>query len=263
MNYITSLNQEWIFEALHLYEEGTISFSNINELLSLINGRKRLFRFGAFNSHKIKKVMSIIELLNLKYVVNTSFVNFEVIKETGDKFLNDKGEKTNIFYWIFASRNEKDLLIASEIEYNKDIDSINFYYGYPTCCIKAYMLRSNNNWWNSYIGTYCNRYTNKIAELFQKPTFMNEYFPCSGNCNETINNSLLNKLQLLKILGTFFVESVDKSLSRVYSVDKKIKEIGKFQFIRWSLPTKPNNIFYKTQSKFYLQSLNNKYIIFT
>lgn len=259
----TFLTPEWIYSALKLYEKGVISFSNINDLLALLSNRKKLFRFGTFHSSNIKKLIPVINNLNLQYIVKSHHINYNEVVESGDKFLNDKGNKSGIIYMLFASIHKKDLQIADAIESDNDVDSINYYYGYPKCCIKSYFNRNNNYWWETYLGIFCNHYTNKIAELFNKPTFMNEYFPCSGNCKETIKMAIQNKSVLQELVGPVFIDSIDKSLFRVYSINPKIKDVGKFRWMNKPNSKNEHNIFNTTTDKFNFDLFSNNYIIFT
>jgi hypothetical protein len=133
--------------------------------------------------------------------------------------------------WDDASDNEFVIYIgtesatrkASEIESGEcsSSDTADIY-GYPACCAENYhAIAGGKNWISALIeNSGATRYdyrANKIASLFDPCLSLHQdYFPCSLDCNETLEKCIAAEQSLIQSGWSEFLPLIKKHLSGIY-----------------------------------------------
>jgi hypothetical protein len=192
------MNVRFIEEAKNLVNSlSVIEERHLLELFAVQSGFKNVMRIHMANMEEYQILKSFCERNSLhldhsKFRLKLSWTN-----EIGDRFYEDVPWEDNTadeFIAYITKNDTKSLMRAIMIEVEGSHIEAGLLYGYPECCCKNYEIISNGEEWIDVLsrnskGIFFSPWANKLAYLVYGYTLFPDYFPCSYQCEPTIELS--------------------------------------------------------------------------
>lgn len=193
---------------LQLYEKELIEFKNVVEFLALFSGNKMVMRL-VLTSEQAHEVATALHLYFPEIVLGSSqYVLEEVFRSSQwDSFQERRykavGEDGDVRAHFFGQRQFVELAIEAEDD-KADAFKLGELFGIPRCCARQYheTLNASGEWMPNYIHSsqaissvdaVANRFSSIVG---YQMGFHNDYFPCSFDCEKTLEISRANRGRL-------------------------------------------------------------------
>ena len=193
-----------------MIEKLAITFGSLmkaQEMVLLLQGKKRVVRQG-FYPHELVNVSKYCKENGI-YMVKSPFK--VLLADEGTGLFSNKGiriaekDKRPGMYFVYFSKNEEKVWLASYYETMQDHKGLGKVLGYPSCCVDFFC-----NSFNSRNVNLQHNPTNPWTNLSKraKDAVLLSHFPCSSDCNESVNLareyahalSLVDKVYTRKLL---------------------------------------------------------------
>jgi hypothetical protein len=194
---------------LQLYEKELIEFKNVVEFLALFSGDKKVVRLvlTSEQAHEGATALPLhfpeIDHGSSQYVLEEVFRSsqWDSFHERRYKAVEEDGDVRAHF---FGQRQFVELAIEAEDD-KADAFELGELFGIPTCCARQYheTLNASGEWMQNYLSSsealssvdaVANRFSSIVG---YQMGFHNDYFPCSFDCEKTLEVSRANRERLL------------------------------------------------------------------
>ena len=174
----------------------SIEDRHLLELIAVYDGLKDVMRIHINYHNEYVALKNFGDKYNL-IVGHTPFkLKVDWTNDIGDTFLKSVSwdDNTTEMFVAYISTNAKIINKALTIESDSTNLEAGLLYQYPNCCCINYDNISNGELWSTLLlenskGTYFSPLANKLSYLVYDFCLFPDYFPCSLNCNGTIQLS--------------------------------------------------------------------------
>ena len=178
------------------------------EILFLLEGAKEVVRQG-FYEHELPLVEQFCKEKKLFLVKSP----FKVVLD--DQQYSNSGALVRIdnpqgMYWVYVSKDEKTVLLASYYETTNNHQELGRLLGYPECCIRFFCEHFSSQNKNPEIPS-----TNPFTNLSQRDQdlVLISHFPCAADCKGSITIGQKN-LEMIRRYDQQLAEHYIQSLSK-------------------------------------------------
>ncbi len=204
----------------------SIEDRHILELIAVFDGLKDVMRIHINYHSEYVALKSFGNKYNL-IVGHTPFkLKVDWTNDIGDTFLKSVSweDNTTEMFVAYISSNAKIIDKALTIEVDSTNLEAGLLYQYPDCCCVNYDKISNGELWSTLLlensrGTFFSPWANKLSYLVYDFCLFPDYFPCSLNCNGTIQLSKDYYNLALKYDLEKFAKSQLDSMSGLYLIN--------------------------------------------
>jgi len=194
---------------LQLYEKELIEFKNVVEFLALFSGEKKVVRL-VLTSEQAYEVASALHLHFPEIVHGSSqYVLHEIFRSSQWDSFHERRYKAveedgDVRAHFFGQRQFVELAIEAEDD-KADAFELGELFGIPKCCARQYheTLNASGEWMPNYLSSsqamssvdaVANRFSSIVG---YQMGFHNDYFPCSFDCEKTLEICTANRARLL------------------------------------------------------------------
>jgi hypothetical protein len=217
----------------------SIEDRHLLELIAVYDGLKDVMRIHINFHNEYLALKSFGEKYNL--IVNHTPFKLKVdwTNDIGDTFLKSVSweDNTTEMFVAYISNNAKIINKALTIESDSTNLEAGLLYQYPNCCCINYDKISNGELWSTLLldnskGTFFSPWANKLSYLVYEFCLFPDYFPCSLDCNGTIQLSKeyyelalkydlksFAKLQLEYMSGLYLINEDLIISTKIYNVE--------------------------------------------
>ena len=204
-------NYRAAISALNLFENGLIEFKNVHELLALFSGDKKVVRLVLTRDQAKKVSCAMTQHSPNIYHGSSQYVLREIFASSRwDSFharlFKAAEDGDDLRAHFFGEERYVDSAIEAEDDV-ADAITLGALLGIPSCCAKKYQssLNMSGQWMQSYmqsttpisiVDAAVNRFSSLVG---YQMGFHNDYFPCSVNCEKTLQICFANKERLLQL----------------------------------------------------------------
>ena len=194
---------------LMLYENELIEFKNVVEFLALFTGDKKVVRLVLTDEQAHQVVSALTQYCSDIDHDSSQFVLREVFKSTQwdsfhERHFKAVKEKCDVRAQFFGKRQFVKLAIEAEDD-EADALTLGELFGIPKCCAQTYQkyLNTSGKWMANYLQTpkvisWADAISNRFSSVVgYQMGFHNDYFPCSFDCEQTLQISRANRERLL------------------------------------------------------------------
>jgi hypothetical protein len=204
----------------------SIEDRHLLELIAVFDGLKDVMRIHINYHSEYEALKSFGNKYNL-IVGHTPFkLKVDWTNDIGDTFLKSVTweDNTTEMFVAYISSNAKIIDKALTIEVDSTNLEAGLLYQYPDCCCVNYDKISNGELWSTLLlensrGTFFSPWANKLSYLVYDFCLFPDYFPCSLNCNGTIQLSKDYYNLALKYDLEKFAKSQLDSMSGLYLIN--------------------------------------------
>lgn len=204
----------------------SIEDRHLLELIAVFDGLKDVMRIHINYHSEYEALKSFGNKYNL-IVGHTPFkLKIDWTNDIGDTFLKSVSweDNTTEMFVAYISSNAKIIDKALTIEVDSTNLEAGLLYQYPDCCCVNYDKISNGELWSTLLlensrGTFFSPWANKLSYLVYDFCLFPDYFPCSLNCNGTIQLSKDYYNLALKYDLEKFAKSQLDSMSGLYLIN--------------------------------------------
>ena len=160
------------------------SKTKAQEIIFLLNKVKKVVRQGFYES-ELPRIENFCEQQNIHLVKS----KFKVLLADEEAYSNkgiriEATDQREGMYFVYLSLDVLSAWMASYHELNSNDYDLGILLGYPSCCVDFFCKRFSENNPNLQLSPE-NPYTN-LSRRNQDCVFIS-HFPCSSNCEESIN----------------------------------------------------------------------------
>lgn len=206
---------------LKLFESGLIEFKNVIEFLALLTGDKKVVRL-VLTREQARQVGNALA----QYCANidhgsSQYVLREVFRSTRwdsfhERFLKATEDNEDVRAHFFGETRFVSLAVEAE-DHAADALTLGTLFGIPECCALAYRdsLNASGKWMQVYMRSLktmsvVDATANRFSSVFgNQMGFHFDYFPCSFDCQKTLQISRANRERLLHFGFDTLVELAD------------------------------------------------------
>lgn len=213
----------YINDFLNISTGEGLEFKNFIELLSLLEGNKKVMRL-VVRKNLYQKLIMIFDALGIYYLKSTFMLETIWSTNTFDYFQNriDYQDDLDLDFVLFLGE-KKSVKKALDIESNicDDFETAQIY-GYPKCCAESYKdITLGKNWIDQFLEDAQKdvypTYLNRISSIFDPGlTYHYDYFPCSINCKKTSSIVHQNRINLQKYGYSELIPLIDTHLRKSF-----------------------------------------------